>query len=971
MSTGRAAMCTVSLVALVAGAAPAAARGQSSASQAASPANGPDRAPGGRPAAAVSANSLNGDQAGADATEEEIVVTGVRASLRAGLAVKREATQIVESVVAEDVGKLPDNNVVEALQRVTGVQVTDRGAGETGTISIRGLPDITTTWNGRNIFTASGRQFALADIPANLVRRIDVYKTRAASQIETGIAGQVDVFTRRPFDFDGLAFSAVGRGIYLQQADKINPNVSALISDRWNTGIGDLGALVNVSYARTRYKDQGVTAGALVPFASPTNPPAGWTPLERIQPTDGRAPGQQLWVPGLDAGLPEAPGSTLLINGVQSPYLLSRDAVFQNALHGDRKRPAVNVALQWAPNSSSEYTAEFFWDGYRNTTFNDLFFTFVDWWGNLGPNPASTITLYPDSNMIKTRQVGSVFGFNSGDVTKSSTDSFVYALSGKWDIGDRLKLRGDLSYQDSTFKSSFAALRTTRVADQINVDLNSGNGITGFHFNDDSILTNPAIWTVAEFYDNANKNKGNARTAQLDGDYDAGEGLLRKISFGVRYDDRRATEASRTQDAPGLGVPLSSLDPGLQYIEKGFFDGRADVPRTWVVANGYYVTSHLDDIRSLYRNSVDPGIQLSDQLTLTQNFHIRERTSAAYVQGDFQQDIAGRPLRLQAGVRYVGVKTDMDFRSQLDGSVSGASKKVHSFLPSVTVRYDVTDKLRFRFNYGRTLRRPNFVDLNPNYILTGDLTNVGYGSGTGGNPNLRPTKATNYDLGAEWYFDRDSAIYATLFQRNIDGLVVSTARLINIPNTNYNTQNFVINAPDNASNGKLKGAEIGLVYFPKFLPGLLNGLGVQGSLTVLDSSQTIPVVDAQGNVTGHVQTPFFGVSKLSYNVTLAYDHGPIGTRLSYVWRKSFIHNNEARLFANPIGIWRVPEKSLDFQLSYNVSKAIALTFDATNLTNELDQSYYAFGNAGSPSTTNFGTTIRGRQFALGARLSFN
>ena len=124
-------------------------------------------------------------------TQDEIVVTGVRASLIEGLQNKREATQIIESVVAEDVGKLPDNNVVEALQRVTGVQVTNRTGGEASAISIRGLPDITTTWNGRNIFTASGRQFALADIPANLVKRIDVYKTRAAEQIETGIAGQV------------------------------------------------------------------------------------------------------------------------------------------------------------------------------------------------------------------------------------------------------------------------------------------------------------------------------------------------------------------------------------------------------------------------------------------------------------------------------------------------------------------------------------------------------------------------------------------------------------------------------------------------------------------------------------------------------------------------------------------------------------------------------------------------------------
>ena len=147
-------------------------------------------------------------------TQDEIVVTGVRASLIEGLQNKREATQIIESVVAEDVGKLPDNNVVEALQRVTGVQVTNRTGGEASAISIRGLPDITTTWNGRNIFTASGRQFALADIPANLVKRIDVYKTPGADMVEGGTAGVIVtlVIIGIPFTFsiaEGIGFGLI------------------------------------------------------------------------------------------------------------------------------------------------------------------------------------------------------------------------------------------------------------------------------------------------------------------------------------------------------------------------------------------------------------------------------------------------------------------------------------------------------------------------------------------------------------------------------------------------------------------------------------------------------------------------------------------------------------------------------------------------------------------------------------------
>ncbi len=244
-----------------------------------------------------------------------VVVKGVRASLTKSLSNKRKATQVVESIVAEDIGKLPDNNVIEALQRVTGVQVTDRAGGEVGTISIRGLPDVETTWNGRNIFTASGRSEALQDIPATLVRQIDVYKTRDASQLENGLAGQIDVSSLRPFDFKGAEVSVFARETYLEPAKSSNPNISALFSNRWSTGNGEFGALVNLSYEHTKYRNESVTPGALVPFSTADDPAAGWTPLERIFPTDPRAPDlspgappgalQTLWPAGTKEACPK------------------------------------------------------------------------------------------------------------------------------------------------------------------------------------------------------------------------------------------------------------------------------------------------------------------------------------------------------------------------------------------------------------------------------------------------------------------------------------------------------------------------------------------------------------------------------------------------------------------------------------------------------------------------------------------
>jgi iron complex outermembrane receptor protein len=266
----------------------------------------------------------------ADADKDIIIVSGVRASIMGALNVRKNSTQIVDSIVAEDVGKLPDNNVIEALQRVTGVQVTNRAGGEAGAISIRGLPDALTTLNGRNIFTADGQSFALQDLSANLIKQVSIYKTRSADQLETGLAGQIDVQTRHPFDFKDFAFSAQVRGIYNEQADSYNPNVSALISKRWSTDIGEIGILINGSYSRSKYRDMTTTAGAFVPFAT-ENPPAasGFTPLQRI--FSG-------WQPGLDYGLPTTPGSTLNLGGTQVPYYLSRDAVFSSDFYGKRER---------------------------------------------------------------------------------------------------------------------------------------------------------------------------------------------------------------------------------------------------------------------------------------------------------------------------------------------------------------------------------------------------------------------------------------------------------------------------------------------------------------------------------------------------------------------------------------------------------------------------------------------------------
>ncbi len=888
-------------------------------------------------------------------TEEKVVdldafvVTGIRASVSNALDVKRVAVNMVDAIVAEDIGKFPDNNVIEALQRLPGVQVTDRASGQIATVTVRGLTDVSTTINGRNVFTASGQALSLQDIPASLLGRVDVYKSRSADLIENGIAGQIDIHTHRPFDFKGDKFSIAAREIYADLAEKYSPSVSALYSKRWDMkNGGKFGALINVSYAETPYRNNSVTPGAQVPFVTGTAP-AGWVPYQRVF-TDGVKP----WVPGLTDGLPTAPGSTMKIDGKDVPYVLARDAIFSSDATGKTKRPAANLSLQWAPDKDSEYTFEMFYDGFRNENFNNLLFSFVDWWGG----PLGNVNLYPGTNIVKSRDsVANVYAFNSGDLSTGKTDSYITALSGKWDISPDFKMKADLSYQTSEFNSTFFAMRTDRVAPSIVVDFNANDGLPAFKF-PGSNLNDPSIWNIAQLYDQAHRNKGEAVTFTTDGSYQTNWNFLRKLSFGLRYDDRKASEAQRLQDAPGLGQLLSKY-PKLQHYNSNFFDGKADVPSSWVVADGYYIRDNADEIRNLYKSTVAPTLQSGSQLKLVENFNVNEVNTAVYLMGHFDTAIGGNRLDGQFGARYVSVKTDMAF-----GGKSG-SASTSKLLPSASLRYNITNDLRLRVAYGETLRRPNFGDLNPTITYTKDVTNIGYGTASGGNSNLRPTKSQNYDAALEYFINDASAVFVTAFKRNIDGLVVGFRRHVN-----YQNYDYVLSQPDNASNGTLDGYEIGGSYFPKNLPGIFNGLGFLASFTKLSSEQDIPITDAAtGKVTGTQRTPFFAVSDSSYSAVMAYERKKFSARLSYEWRASFLHHYEAALFANPIGVYNKPERSMDVQFSYNVSKGLVLTLDATNLTNEIYQSYYG-NKAGNSTTNNFGNNLYSRTIALGARYNF-
>lgn len=886
---------------------------------------------------------------------EEVVVTGVKYSMTAAVEIKRESMAIVDSIVSEDLGKFPDNNVVEAMQRIPGVQVTDRGAGEVSVVSIRGLADVTTTINGRNVFTAAGRSVALQDVPSTLINRVDVYKTRSAENISRGIAGQIDIHTNRPFDFDideGLHFLGQVRATYMEAADEFNPQGSFLLSDRFETGgDGEFGWLINIAYTQTDWRDQGAHAGASFPFDTVAN-------------GLGQIPPEQGWTPGTDRGLPTAPGSTLP-GDPSREYLHWRDAMFNLDARGERERPAGNVALQWAPNETSQYTMEVFYNGYREDIFNSLWFQFLN-----SPiyDLADPVEMWDGTNIIRGRTMGDGFSFTSGDVTVQQTDSWLYALNGQWELSDSFTLESDVAFQDSEFETDFWGQRVARIAPEFYININSGDGVPYLDY-DPSGMGSPANdptnvdnYFLDWGFQNGARSSGDALTWTADADWDVDWGIVKTLSFGARWDDRSAED----QVTPGLeggpvdGTTLADLPPEFTMYNTGdFFGGQEGVVQGWVVADPNWVLSNLPQLRQIY-GFADPNY--------SPVFQVDETQIAAYMQADFYADVGAGFIDGRVGLRWLDVDTDIASPDDT-GTFVTANNSNTTTLPSLMVRWGMTENLLARFSYTETFNLPAFSQLNPYIQYFPDVTDIGYGTATGGNPNLEPIESENTDISLEWYFAEGSVLYATWFKRDISNNIVPFRNVVNVDlpddSPDRGPYDYILSQPDNAGASSLDGWEFGVTWFPE-LPGWFDGLGFQGSYTILDSEQQLPILDDVGNITGFDISPIGGVSDTSYSAILAYDRETWNMRLSYFWRDDFYNNNEAALFANPLQVWRGAEESLDFQLTWIMTDHLTVTFDATNLTEP--EYHWNYGN--QPELFNFHNYLYSRTFSMGLRFEY-
>jgi len=494
--------------------------------------------------------------AGSPAADADIVVTGVRGSLASAQAIKRNATQIVDSIVAEDIGKLPDNTVSDALQRVTGVQVT-RGAGEATSVLIRGLPNIATVLNGREAFTGTGRGFALQDIPAELIAGVDVYKTNTPDLIEGGITGLIDVRLRRPFDFRGFQVAGSGRAVYSDQADKWGYIGSGLVSNRWETGAGEFGALVGVSYNRRRYQDQ--TAFDFISSGTPIATP---------------------------------------------------DTVGGLYTSGDRKRLAVNTSLQWKPNPDLEFYADGIFTQYKETQAVDFF---------IGLPKAGTITAITPRgdapSLAQSSTTTNAFTLTSKQAYQNKTDNYQAAIGTKWTPGQAI-LSTELTYNYSKLPNRNVITDTSFNTPSLVIDYDRGGTpfvqLTGIDLND------PTKFSVATLFDNNSLATSEQWAWRGDVQYDLDGGFLSNFKFGARYTHRRVEQQATASEPFPIGTPvlLSSVPNLASTSPDGLVKGRLGID-TFQTASTDFLLNNTDALRTLFGRApgdraFDPALSFFD-----------------------------------------------------------------------------------------------------------------------------------------------------------------------------------------------------------------------------------------------------------------------------------------------------------------------------------------------------------------------
>ena len=707
---------------------------------------------------------------------DTVVVTGTRESLESAQLIKRDNLGIVDSVVAAEIAKLPDLNVSDAVQRVPGVQIV-RDRGEGSVVALRGLTQIETTLNGREVFTAgSGRTLDFADFAAETLAGIDVYKTSAANRIEGGIGGTIDLRTRRPFDFGGDANVLAVRAIHGDLASRTSGQASALVSRRaWLGTMGELGVLLNLALQNRSWRED--------------------------QKSDGNPLVRNDLVPGTSVFAPNGTSETVSA--------------------GRRHRTTASLVLQWKPSDLLEVNAEAHIA--RLKTIQDSQQINVTAGSGFVPGSA---TLFPGTNDLRsitwTDAPFSVLSFARDTVDRTRQ----FALGARYAV-EPFTLSGDASFTKSFNHLFFSGpFFGGRVA-QFTQDLSGRVPATSVAGTD---LLNPANLAYTGLAYRTRPFNGDLFATRLDALWERQNAVIERVAVGWRYARRRAdnTPGLIFADAPLTGITAADTPGRVQPIPYAdFLDGRA-------TSIGSFLVGNLDGARdaAALREAFGVTQPIPSAAGPLGLWRIREQTHALYGMAEFK--LPGWPLEGNAGLRAVHTSEAVNGAQTVVGSGVIEPVAIDSghtdWLPSVNLRYRLDGSWLVRAAASRTITRVDFDQLTPSLTLVPNPVTPALNAGSAGNPALRAVKSRNVDVAIEQHGPKGQAAALTLFWKKVDGFIATFSQ----PEV-HDGATYQVSRPYNSDPADVSGAELSYQRFFDFLPGAWRGLGAQANYTYVDS----------------------------------------------------------------------------------------------------------------------------------------
>ncbi|UAL10050.1 TonB-dependent receptor [Caulobacter segnis] len=814
----------------------------------------------------------------ADAVEE-IVVTSYGKSLQAAAQLKRNAEYGLDAVNAEDIGKFPTRNAAEALQLVTGVTI-DRQRGAGLYVSVRGLgPQFQyTELNGRSIAVndlienggAKGRQFRFEVLPAELISQIEVVKTPTADMDEGALGGNINIKTFKPFDLGRKAAFSV-RETYNDVRKKADPSFSGLGS--WTNADNTLGVLASGLYDERHVRNDRLYQ-------------VGWN-LDKFK--------------------------SVLGSGFYTP---SRTRPTIETEH--RKLYSGAVSGQWKPNGDFQ-------------TDVDVLVTRLDVdYDEFG------LDIYPDDSTFATPQfvagsqkvvgdtvvgatINNVRWMASRETSLNRHDLAVFGIKQAWTPG-AWAFNAEYGYSRArSYHPDGKATTRDRIAFFAPLTYDFSRGYTAIPQLTTTVdYTNPANFVGQAFDYTWKDSRDTDETFRLDGSR-VFSGWFTKIAFGAEQHNLNRTYLRRDWVLNDiLNVPLTTL--GSSFYETMPFSGflsdfSGNTPRTWVTptSDAYY--------NKLYTAAV--AAQPWSAADLRNSFIVDQKIHSAYVRGDFKFDLGGLPVSGNLGVRYAKTK-QLASGTLTSGSTPvpvGYLKEYSNWLPSLNVKVELRDDLIARFAASRVVNRPNVTDSAPRISVSRDSPTA-----SGGNPDLNPFLADQYDASLEWYPAPTTAVTGAIFVKKMDDYITAQNTTIQVPGRG----DILLSTSVNGGDAEIKGFEAAYNQQLSFLPGLLDGLGVQASVTLVDSKANYFAGNRQ------IKDDLVGLSKRSWNLVGYYEKGPISARLGWFWRSRYLSSigstTTAQSYVDAYG-------SLDGSLSYQITPQYAVTLEGSNLSNEIRYLY--------------------------------